>query len=318
MVLSYNFSRFLPQCIESILGQEGAEDFELIVVDDASTDDTRLKLEACRDERIRLILHEVNRGHVASVNEAMAEARGDFIARIDGDDRHRPHFLKSTLSVFDRFPEVGLVYGDVAMIDAEGEVAQAGCDRVHGGRDHKGNEFVQLLEKNFICAPTVIARREAWRAALPVPEGLAFHDWYFTLMMARRYPFYYVNDVLAEYRVHGANLHSRISREKSEERSILWLLDRIYAEREETELLDRAKRRAKARVYAAHFVDFATKYFGFGMYEDARRCYLRALQHRPALAFRADVIRRLAATLIGRTRYEAVKGAIHALQGKRS
>jgi glycosyltransferase involved in cell wall biosynthesis len=310
VVLSYNFSRFLRECIESILAQEDAGSFELVVVDDASTDDTRAKLQAYRDERIRVKWHEKNLGHVASVNEAMAEARGEFVARIDGDDRYRPHFLRSTLPIFEKFPDVGLVYGDAALIDVRGNLTEARSDREHGGRDYKGNELVRLMEENFICSPTVIARREAWLPTLPVPGGLAFHDWYFTLMMARAHDFYYLNQVLAEYRVHPGNLHSRIVSDGSEEASIFRLLDRIFAETEKTPELEMAKRRARSRIHGAQFLTLATKYFGLGMYGEARRCYLRAIGERPAYLLRPLVLRRLAATLVGRRIYERAKALV--------
>src|SRR5207248_7397114 len=55
-----------------------------------------------------------------------------------------------------------------------------------GGKDFKGCELVELLEENFICAPTVIARRECFLDQLPVPSHLSFHDWYLTLKIAQR------------------------------------------------------------------------------------------------------------------------------------
>jgi glycosyltransferase involved in cell wall biosynthesis len=307
VVLSYNFDRFLAECVDSILNQDGGHDFEVIVVDDASSDTTGSILAGLHDPRIRVTRHPHNRGHVATVNEALSYARGRYVARIDGDDRYRPGFLNTVIPLLENHPDVALVHGDVALMDATGRVSAATSDRIHAQRDFNGNELVALLEENFISAPTVIARRAAWQACLPVPDGLAFHDWYFTVMMARRHDFYYVNRVLADYRIHGANHHTRIVRDKTEEPSIFGLLDRVFSEVEASAELEGAKRRARHRIYGRHYLTLADKYFGLGMNDDARRCYAAAIRHYPSHLLNPGVQRRLAATVIGRDRYERGK-----------
>lgn len=310
---SYNYGRFLGECLDSVFAQEGSFSFEIVVVDDGSTDETSEVLRRYRDERLRVIRHERNRGHAATINEALGVARGQFIARIDPDDRYRPHFLVSTLERFGRHPQVGLVYGDVALIDAAGRVTQEGCDRRHAGREYVGNEFLALLEENFICSPTVIARREAWLGVPPVPRWLAFHDWYFTLMMARAWDFCYVNRVLAEYRVHPGNHHTKVVRDRTEERSVFWLLHTVFADKERSEALEAEKQARRRRVYAAHWFTLGRKYFGLGMYADARRCFLRVVRCHPMLALRADLLRWLVATYVGPRAYERAKTAYRAL-----
>jgi len=313
IVPCYNYSRYLGECLTSIFGQEGRFDFEVIAIDDGSTDDTQNVLRSFRDSRLRVITHPRNKGHAFTINEGLSLARGLFIARIDPDDRYRPYFLQAALGKFQSFPEVGLVYGDAAMINERGEITAAHCDRIHGGRDFKGNELVRLLEKNFICAPTVIARRERWQKALPVPDHLAFNDWYFTLRMAQGCDFYYVSQVLADYRVHPLNHHSKVVQDKTEEASLFWLLDQVFSERERTEELEREKRRAKGRIYGAQYLTLADKYFGFQMDSDARRCYLQALRYRPRFLLQAGLLRRLLGTFLGRKRYESIRAAAKAM-----
>src|SRR5581483_9165453 len=263
--------------------------------------------------RPRVITHPVNRGHVATITEAIAEARGAYVARIDPDDRYRPEFLARTVERLQADPRVGLVYGNAALIDEHGRVTLAACPVRHGGRPFTGNELIALLEHNFVCAPTVLGRREAWRGALPIPAGLAFNDWYLMVMMARRWDFCYVPEVLADYRVHGANHHSRIVRDRTEEPSIFTVLDRVLGEREEDPELEVAKGQARRRIYAGHYVALARKYFGHGMYEDARRCYLRALTHRPDLVADLSLVRQLAATMLGPAVYARSKAALRSV-----
>jgi|SRR5579862_1215332 len=310
VVPCYNYGRFLPDCLASIFAQEDKHDFEVIAINDGSTDDTQEVLHSFADSRMHIISHSKNLGHVSTVNEGLGRARGEFVARIDPDDRYRSYFLSATLEKFRALPDVGLVYGDAAIIDEQGQRNAESSDRVHGGKDFQGNEFLRLLEANCICAPTAIARREAWHRALPIPDELAFNDWYFNLMMAREYDFCYIQCVLAEYRVHLANHHSKIVLDKTEEASIFRLLDCIFAEREKQSHLEEAKRQVKGRAYAAQYLTLANKYFGAQMNADAQRCYRKAIQNRPAYLLRADVQRRLAATLIGRHRYEFGKALI--------
>jgi hypothetical protein len=232
------------------------------------------------------------------------------VARIDSDDRYRPDFLARTVPILEREARVGLVYGDAAIINDAGELTAPCTDTQHGGRDYQGNEFVALLEKNFICAPTIIARRQAWLDALPIPAGLSFHDWWFTTQIARRRDFHYCSAVLADYRVHQSNYHTMIARNKTEEASIFRLLDELYGEREQDAALEAAKQAARSRVYGAHYLTLALKYFGAGMEADARRCYLAAVRRRPAYLSDAAVVRQLVATFMGIGNYQRIKKAV--------
>jgi glycosyltransferase involved in cell wall biosynthesis len=313
IVPSYNYARYLPDCLNSILNQEGDFDFEVIVIDDASTDNTAEVIRSFTDPRLRAIGHPINLGHARTINEGLKQARGDFIARIDPDDRYRPYFLSAVMEKFLAFPEIGMVYGDVALINDRGEITAGQCDREHNGNDFKGNELIRLMEKNFICAPSVIARRKAWLNALPVPEWLAFNDWYFTLMMAREYEFYYVDRVLADYRVHDANHHRKIVLKKSEEPSIFWLLAHIFNEPEKSPELEEQKQRSRRRIYGAQYLDLANKYFGSNLDVDARRCYLQAIRYRPMYLLNATMLRRLLGATIGRRVYETSKSSVKAV-----
>ena len=303
----YNYAQYLPECLRGIFGQEGYDDFEIVAVDDGSTDNTQEVLRAFADSRLHVIVHERNRGHVETVNRGLRETRGKYVVRVDPDDRHRPWFLKETVPILESHSEVGLVYGNVSLINEKGQVTVECGGADLGDQDHKGNELIEILQKNYICAPTVIARREAWMSAWPVPDGLAFNDWYFNVMLARRWEYYYVHKVLADYRVHAANHHVRIIVNKTEEASILRVLDKVYSEPEADLALEKAKQRVRRRVYASQYLDLAEKYFGTHLNADARRCYWQAIRRQPQILLWAGVARRFTATLVGRNAYELGK-----------
>ena len=107
---AYNAERYLGEAIESVLAQT-YRDFELIVVDDGSTDRTGEIADGYGDP-VRC-LHQENGGMAAARNRAIPEARGDYLAFLDADDRFPPGKLRSQLAVFEAQPELDVVYGHV-------------------------------------------------------------------------------------------------------------------------------------------------------------------------------------------------------------
>jgi glycosyltransferase involved in cell wall biosynthesis len=307
VVLCYNHEAFVRDCLQSILNQTGDHSFEIIFVDDASTDGSREVAHSFKDPRIQFIFHEKNQGHIATVHDGLRAARGEFLVRVDSDDRYRPHFLTEMLGVFEKNPGLVAAFGNIALMDERGLISEEGPNSELGSEPWKGNVLTRLLEKNFICSPTFIARRDAWLKTLPVTEGLAFHDWYFTTAIAREHEFYYTPEVVADYRVHPGNMHLHNTRAKVEEPSIFRLLDQIYSQPEKTAELENQKQRSKRQVYGAHYLDMAEKYFGCGYSADARRCYFSAIRRNPGYLFDFGIARRFCASIAGRRAYEYIK-----------
>lgn len=108
----YNYARFLPESVPSALEQDGA-DIEVIIVNDASTDDSATVADryAEADPRVRVVHHERNTGHVVAFNDGLARATGEFIVRLDADDLLTPGSVARAVALFERYPKVGLVYG---------------------------------------------------------------------------------------------------------------------------------------------------------------------------------------------------------------
>jgi len=103
IVTNYNYGRFVGRCLRSILNQTiESKFFEVIVVDDSSTDDSWEILKSF-GERIRLLKNETNLGLAATSNRGIANAQGRYVVRIDSDDYVHPDFLKVLLLGFDLF-----------------------------------------------------------------------------------------------------------------------------------------------------------------------------------------------------------------------
>ncbi|MEP6714096.1 MAG: glycosyltransferase [Terriglobia bacterium] len=316
VVLCYKTEQYVGDCIESILRIKTDVPFEIVALDDHSPDNTFGVLSSFTDPRLRVIRNDENMGHARSIGVAFRAARGKYVARIDSDDRYRPEFLDRTLPIFEKYPDVGMVYADASLIGPTGIQTAPNSDTHHKGQDFKGCELIELLELNFICAPTIIARRDCFLRLLPVPEHLAFHDWYFTVGISREMEFYYINSVLADYRVHPGNMHARTVLDKTEERSIFWFLDHVYSTPERLPELEARKMRGKKRIYGRHYVTYGDKYFGASMNADARRCYIQALKWQPGFLRSPGFLRRLGATLVGRSRYEKAKALARGLSAR--
>ena len=299
----YNMEPFVADCLNSILGQEGNHDYEVIVIDDASMDASAAVIARFDDPRIRFIRHRENLGPAHTITEGLYAARGAYVARIDPDDRYRPHFLNRTVEILDRHPDVGLVFGRIAMIDSTGTITDSGTTYPTPAGNTKIDHFLHLLKQNDLPAPTVLARREAWALGLPIPFNLRFNDWYLSLSIAQCWPMFFVDEVLADYRIHHNNMHYTSVRDRWAEPIIMEVLERFL----DSPGREKEKRRNRNEIYAAQYRVLADQYFGCDLLADARRCYWQAILRRPDQHTRFDVLRRLFGTYIGRSRYEGMK-----------
>ncbi|KUL40021.1 glycosyltransferase family 2 protein [Actinoplanes awajinensis] len=120
VIPTYNYGHFLPQSVGSVLAQQGVET-EVIVVDDFSTDDTAevaAKM-AAADPRVKLVRNSTNHGPCVAFNDGLAVATGEFVVRLDADDLITTGSFQRAVALFDRFPEVGLVYGHPLHFESE-------------------------------------------------------------------------------------------------------------------------------------------------------------------------------------------------------
>jgi glycosyltransferase involved in cell wall biosynthesis len=161
IIPTFNRAAIVGRAIRSVLAQT-CQDWELIVVDDGSTDGTEQGVRSFSDHRIKYIRHERNRGGAAARNTGIRCARGEYVAFLDSDDEWLPEKLEKELEVFrDSDPEVGLVYSGQIVLDERGRVLKVGMPRksgwVHGA----------LLESNFIgsCSRVTVKKQVLDRVA---------------------------------------------------------------------------------------------------------------------------------------------------------
>ena len=169
---AYNAGRYIREAVESVLAQTFT-DFEFLIINDGSTDETADVLASFEDARIRIVSRE-NRGVIASLNEGLALARAPFIARMDADDVCLPHRLRRQLDFLRDNPDHVLVGSDVVYTDREGFPILT----INAG----GHTDAELRENFFrrspMFHPTVTVRKDAVMQAGGYPAGaLLFEDW---------------------------------------------------------------------------------------------------------------------------------------------
>ena len=199
----YNQAHFLPEAIESVLGQS-YQNFELLVVDDGSKDDTpKVASEyASQDSRVRLIGQQ-NRGLAGARNRGLAESKGEYVVFLDSDDRLLGEALEVGVRELASHPECAFVSGHYRPIGADGEIY--GIPRK---ARVEGDHYLALLRDNYISMPaSVMYRRWVFEEVGGFDGSVdAAADWDLYLRIARRFPIYHHGEVVADYRWHGSNM----------------------------------------------------------------------------------------------------------------
>ena len=151
----HNGETFLPPALDSLLAQS-FEDFEVIAVDDGSTDSSGAILDrrAAEDPRVQVV-HQPNAGLIASLNRAAHLASGELIARMDADDLCEPGRLAVQVRHMDEHPDVGILGGVAAYVDEASRLTGQTWPRVTSA----GINAWRLLFSTCICHPTVMMRR---------------------------------------------------------------------------------------------------------------------------------------------------------------
>lgn len=192
----YNSGKYLPEALSSISEYSGANKYEVIIVDDGSTDADTLELLDRLKQDVYIIIHQKNGGPAAARNTGVRNANAEYILFLDSDNKIRSNvFIDKGVSVLNQNAEVGVYHGNPAFFgDVSGErLFEKGVF-----------DLKRMIRYNYIDMCSMV-RKAAWQEVNGLDEKrliMGHEDWDFWLRIGRtKWQFYYTDEVLFDYRV---------------------------------------------------------------------------------------------------------------------
>lgn len=280
VIPAYNSMTYLPETIGSVLNQTFT-DFEVIVVNDGSSDNTEQWVAQISDPRIKLISQE-NQGLSGARNTGIERANGEYIAFLDADDLWESTKLEKQVRCLDEHREVGLVYTWVNLINEAGKPT---------GRTFKnyaeGNVWETLIEHNIVESGSVaMVRRHCFETCGVFDRNLRsfVEDWDMWLRIASRYSFKVIQEPLVYYRQHS---NSASRNWQAMEQSFRIVIEKAFAE-VSPDLMN-----LKKRSYGAAYMCLAWKPLQSSKkdYKMASHFRQQALTYTPQIRFSKEYLR---------------------------
>jgi glycosyltransferase involved in cell wall biosynthesis len=220
IVPAYNSEKHIKETMQSVLAQTYC-DFELLIIDDGSTDGTADVVRSFKDGRIKY-LHFQNGGPAVAKNRGIKHSSGEYLAFLDSDDTWHLEKLEKQVCLMRSDPRIGMIFCNISIMSAQGELL--------GQKTFKKEQTLGLehiLRSCFITTPSsVMLRRNCLEAVGGFDEELWCSDWELYVRIYRRYLVDYVNEALVNYRSSNQGLSGRVDvLNKTRPR----ILDKIWA-----------------------------------------------------------------------------------------
>lgn len=214
VVPCYKLAHLLPQCINSILAQT-YQNFEVLIMDNCSPDDTAGVAASFGDPRVKHIRNEINIGHVRNFNKGITMAAGKYVWLVSADDWLRTSdILGRYVGVMERNPGVGYIFCRAVEMQGSKEVGVAqwtSCgekDRIWNGR----NFLTRLIGRNFIVMSSTMVRKDCFDKVGLFPLDMPYAcDWYLWCVLALHYQVAYLADAMVFVRIHEQSLSTAFS-----------------------------------------------------------------------------------------------------------
>jgi len=209
--LCYNHQAFVKRAIDSVL-QQTYDNIELIVVDDASPDQSqKIILAASKADGFQTIFNEKNVGNCKSFNIGLTQSKGKYVIDLAADDVLLPTRIEIGVAQLEQKGETyGVHFCDANLIDKHGQTLGTHYKRDENGslleNVPSGDIYVQLVEKYFICTPTMMMRRQVLEELNGYDEALRYEDFDFWVRSARNYKYAFSDEILVNKSMLGQSL----------------------------------------------------------------------------------------------------------------
>lgn len=233
LIPAYNHGRFIEHSIQSVLNQTFT-DFELIIIDDGSSDNTWDILQRYTDPRIRSF-RQNNQGAHATINRAVELSRGEYLSILNSDDLYHPRRLDTCLRCMEKTPHLGAVISRVGGIDDQGQPVtrktssqvKAWLDWYQGALPLFENDsfFPTVLAKNIlITTSNYFLRRTVLDKVGPFRPLRYAHDWDMLIQLAGITQIHLIAEDLLSYRIHSGNTVQENNSEARVKFEVNWLI----------------------------------------------------------------------------------------------
>lgn len=225
IITCYNLGNYLEEAVASCKEYAPSSDYEIILVNDGSTDEATIKIleRIAEQDKAILVLNQPNMGLAKARNNGIKLAKGKYIIPLDADNKLRPEFIKQTISILDSNEAIDVVYGDAQLFGNKTSLWKG-----------KSFDIAEMVLNNYIDACAGF-RKSVWEELGGYDENMpvmGFEDWDLWLRMAvRGVQFQYVEDVFFDYRVRDNSMLAEAWKERP------LLLDYIFNKKELKHLL---------------------------------------------------------------------------------
>jgi len=211
---SYNYEQYIKETIESVLNQT-YKDWELIIVDDGSTDNSVKIIEEYRqkDGRIKLLRHEnsENKGLIETLKLGLSNCSSEYVAFLESDDKITPDYLEKKVGIIEKYPEVNLIFNDVTLFGDEEKVEQYNreyflrqkeCLLKYTYPANIKQDFLSFGDCIIPTFSTVLVRKSLIENADFNSPVKSWTDYYLWAQIVGKGNFYYINEKLTFWRLH--------------------------------------------------------------------------------------------------------------------
>lgn len=225
IVPSYNHEKYLPYALESVLNQT-FQDFEVIITDDYSSDDTIKKIKKFKDSRIKVFSLTKNRGVCVAINNCLHYAKGKYISHLNSDDAYFPNKLEKQVKYLDEHPDIGSVFSQAQMIDETGNNIPD-RDHFHGLMNslENRNRFQWLNYFFYNCHwlwhPSMMMRKKVY-------DDIGYHnpclaqiqDFDLGVRLSLKYELNIIQEKLTKFRIRAGDMNASAATPKAVIRSM--------------------------------------------------------------------------------------------------
>lgn len=231
VLITYNQQDYVGKTIESVLNQS-YQNFEIIIADDSSTDETAKVIKSYKDKRIKYVKTDYNIGINGNLNLAVSKASCDIVALIAGDDKWRKNYLERIVECFEKMSDIDVLHPMLCAIDKDDEYIKGQNEYFWciPNRTNEENLYIAFMDGNFLSSPGMAMRKKVVKTIFPLSYSFVnMQDYVMHIdILANGFKSYVLDDILVDYRVFndGTNLSlNNSTAHKREETEIALLMD---------------------------------------------------------------------------------------------